>query len=887
VTLFHRLRSAVRWIARRDRVERDLDEELRTFVDMAAADEIRDGRTPTDARHRAVLRLGGVEQAKERVRNDRRGAWIDHIVQDVRYALRTFRGAPLASLTIVSTVALGLGLIAAVFTIFSALYLRRDAVQRPEDLFKVTQPTAPGATAGVRWTRREYEALRRDTSAFVDVLAMVPWVEGRVEGWRMKGSLVSGNFFEVLGSRARLGRTLIPDDDQPSAGQPVIVLSHRGWKKLFAGDATAVGGSLRINGRPYAIVGIMPEDFRGLSSVAPDFWAALSLREDFHHDPANGRSGRMFIDNIVGRLKPGLALEAATSGLTVWASAQAASGMLRTIGDRPVSVKLTPSQGMPRGALTSFMPIFVAFGLILVIGCVNVANLLLARGVSRQREIGVRLAMGASRSRIVRQLLTESLLLSLAAALGGFVVSRLILESGFSFAIAEMPPEVSEGMNFVQPLADWRVAVFLAAGAVVSTMFFALVPALRATSLQLIQTMRGEVAQYARPGRVRDALIAAQVTASVLFLICAAVFLRGAFAAARADLGLRTSDTVSIPVMSESSRAAVISEVSAHPSVASIAVSSPGVGQVELAAVESITDGGAWHTPGRPAAGYQLVSPEFFRVLGIDVVKGRTFAPTERSVDAGVAVVSFRLARRLWREREAVGQVMRVRVDTLGGTRAYSVIGVVQTVESPAGPFVFNGADLYLPVGLEDAGASLVLQVHGDPELARRALLGRLTEIDPALGEIITLQTATRMTAYLLRMAFWVTVVLGGLALALTASGLFSVLSYLVAQRAKEIGVRLALGATARNVANLVLWQSLRPVGVGVLVGGALAGMLGTLAIFLLSTVGTRIENKVYVYDPVAYAVSGLVTVTACVLAAMIPAWRAARLDPIETLRRD
>jgi predicted permease len=889
VIFFHRFLSAVRWIACRQRVERDLDEELRVFVEMAAADEVRQGRTPEDARRRALIRLGGVEQSKERVRHSRRGAWVDDIAQDVRYAARTFRGAPLAALTIVSTVAVGLGLIAAVFTIFSALYLRPDAVERPEQLFAIVRPTAQGATTTVRWTRREYEALRKDATAFVDVLAMVPSVEAHVEGRRISGSLVSGNFFAVLGSRARVGRALVPADDQPLQGQPVIVLSHRGWKKLFAGDATAVGDTLQIDGRPFAIVGVMPEEFRGLSRVAPDFWAPLAMGDDFPRGATvkNG-SGEMFIDNVVGRLRPGLSQDAATSALAAWASTSAASGTLRVIGSGPASVRLKPSYGLQGAALALFTPIFVAFGLILVIGCVNVANLLLARGVSRQREIGVRLAMGASRSRIVRQLLTESLLLSLAGAAGGFAVSRLILESGTYFAMAEIPPQLAEGLNLAPPSADWRVALFLVTSAVVSTAFFALVPAFRATRLQLISAMRGEVTSYARPGRVRHALIAAQVSASVLFLICAGVFLRGAFVAATADLGLRTDDTLIIPFMSESTRSAVISEVRTHPFVASIAASSPSVGRVELAAVEWIMNDAVWHTPSRRATGYQLVSSEFFRVLGIDVVKGRTFAPEERSVDAGVAVVSSRLARRLWPEREAVGQVMRVRVDKPGvavsAARAYGVIGVVQTIETPAGPFAFEGADLYLPVSLDTAGASLVLRVHGDPELARRALRGRLAGIDPALGEVGTLQTATRLTASLLRIAFWTTVVLGGLALALTASGLFSVLSYLVAQRAREIGVRLALGATARNVASLMLWQSLAPVGVGLLTGGALAG---TLATCFVLTLGGLNRNLLDVYDPVAYAVGGLATLAACVMAVALPAWRAARLDPIETLRQD
>ena len=294
-----------------------------------------------------------------------------------------------------------------------------------------------------------------------------------------------------------------------------------------------------------------------------------------------GREAEIPID-VVGRLKPGMSPESATAALIVWASGRSdlpPSRAQRASAIRPASIRLRPRQGTAPDdageALLVFSPIFFAFGLILMIGCANVANLLLARGVSRQREIGIRLSLGASRRRIIRQLLTESLLLALAAAACGFAVSRLFLEAAVYAVTTTMPPEIAEQLNVGAFAADWRVVVFLVAGAIVSTVFFGLVPALQATRLELVRTMRGEVTRDARPGRARHALIAVQVGASALLLICAAIFLRSAFAAATVNPGVRTSDTMMVYIVNEPRRAALLQAVTAHPSVAAVAASSP------------------------------------------------------------------------------------------------------------------------------------------------------------------------------------------------------------------------------------------------------------------------------------------------------------------------
>jgi predicted permease len=869
--LFLRIRALV--VPRR--VERELDEELAFHVERETQKHLAAGLRHADARTRALARFGSVSLAADQCRDARGTAFVDTLARDILFAFRTFRRAPLAAITIVATVALGLGLITVVFTIYNIAFLRVDAVRNPGELFAVERPTAPGADAWLPFTRAEYDAIRRETAVFTDAFAMLRAVRTRIEGRPVTAALVTGNFFPVLGVRAVLGRALTPDDDERSVGRPVIVLSHRGWNKLFASDPMVIGRTVRINGLPYEIVGVMPDGFRGLGIGPPDYWAPLALAGQFRDDYA-GREAEIPID-VVGRLKPGVSPESATAALIVWASGRSD---LPPSASRPASIRLRPRQGTSPDdageALLVFSPIFFAFGLILMIGCANVANLQLARGVSRQRELGIRLSLGASRGRVVRQLLTESVLLALAAAACGLAVSRLLLEGALYAATTTMPAELAEQLSLGAPAADWRVVVFLVAGAIVSTVFFALVPALQATRLELVRTMRGDVTRDARPDRARHALIAVQVGASALLLICAAIFLRGAFAAATVNPGVRTSDTMVVYIVNESRRAALLQAVTAHPSVAAVAASS----QRTLAVAE---------TSSRAPVDLIAVSPEYFDVLDIDVVRGRGFTQAERTAEAGVVVVTEMVARRFWPNRDAVGQLMRLDVQKSDSpaepSRAYTVVGVVRDVGGPLASDFFPSLGVYMPTGPERPGTSLTLRVRGDLEQARQALLERLTRVDPGLGQINTMRTLAGLQAYILRIAFWVTVVLGGLALVLTLSGLFSVLSYVVEQRAKDIGVRMALGATTQNVAGLVLSQSIRPVGFGLVAGGGLAA---ALAILLMATpMASEIGNLVQVFDPVAYAASLLVIVTSCVLAASVPALRAARIDPIATLRKD
>lgn len=804
---------------------------------------------------------------------------IDDAVRDARHALRGFTRAPLVAVTIVATVALGLGLVTGAFTLLNTFLFRADRVPDVHEMVALQRPPSDGRQRP--FTREDLDALRRETTVFADAYAELARADVRVNGRTLAATFTSGNFFQVTGVNAATGRTLTPADDEPP-GRAVVVLSDRGWDRMFARDPAILGRTVPINGVTFEVVGVMPAEFRGLSVVPPDMWAPLATAGSVR--PAGrGRDADVEV-GIIGRLKPGMSREMAQAGLAVWAAGRPD----RRPGDGAALVALVPWQGtiqQPIEALIITAPLFFAFGLVLLIGCANVTNLLLARALARQREIGIRLSLGAARGRIVRQLLTESLLLALLAAAAGFAVSRVTLHALMNALMSSWPPEIGD-LQVLVPDWDWRVGLFLLAGAVLSTIFFGLVPALQGTRIEPLRTMRGEVIRDGRPGRARDVLIAVQVGASALLLICAALFLRSAFAATTVDAGLRTTDTVTVAIANEQVRTAIVQAVSTEPSVAAVAAVWPG----------QFGDG---RSASAAAAGtkapvtYRFVSPEYFSVLDIAIVRGRAFASHERAPNLAVAIVSETTARALWPNADAVGQIVHLdpaATETPGvtapvlGSRTVTVVGVARDV---AGFRIapLTKAVVYLPTNAAVPGTALVARVRGDSNVAREALLTRVLTIDPDISEVGALRSVTRMETYLLSVAFSLTVGLGGLALALTLSGLFSVLSYLVEQRTKEIGLRMALGATTADVARLVLSQSIRPVGGGLLLGGVAAA--GLSALLLATPAAATVGEIVRVRDPIAYGVSALAITAACLAAAAIPAARAARLDPTRTLRQE
>jgi len=864
------------------RVESDLRDELAFHIEREARKLIDQGVPADEARYRAQARFGSVTVVADDCRDERRIGLVDGTVRDIAYALRASRHAPLVSLTIVLTVAIGLGLIGVLFTVLNMMLFRVDNVPDINEMFAVERPRNE-RDEPQPFTRPQFEAMQRETRAFSGMYAHISDVESRIDGRVVSGSLVTGNFFQVLGVHAVRGRTLLPSDDEAGARHPVVVLSHRAWARKLNGDPQVVGRHLTINGAAHEIVGVMPEGFRGLEVSAGDYWAPLSMLAE-HRPSDRGREDNVDV-GIVGRLRPGTSAESARAQFEAWYSRQVTAGAQRG----SPSIELRPKRGtipQPMEAVILFTPLFFAFGLILLIGCANVANLLLARGVTRQKEIGIRLSLGASRGRIIRQLLTESLLLSLTASVLGFFIARGALNAIVGAIMRSMPIDIGDVALNV-PGGDWRVALFLAFAAVVATALFGLMPALQATRIDPMRTLRGEMVRDVRPGRSRSVLIGLQVTASALLLICSAIFLRSSLASATVHPGFRTADTILIDIANEPKRQVTVQSVTTAPSVVAVG----GMWPEMMGFPRAVT---TVSQSAKVAAGYRLVSPEYFEIFEIPIVRGRGFTATEAAGQLPVVIINESLARTLFPGADAVGQTIQLEPDLESPTRrqdepplmsrAATVVGVSRDVPGFRLSDV-KEANLYLPGHAGIAKTLLVARVHGDPDQARRMLLDRLIPLDPNVGQILTMRTIARMEAYFLQIAFWATLILGGLALSLTVSGLFSVLSHLVEQRTKEIGVRMALGATSKDVTALVIAQTSKPVIIG-LVGGA--SLVLSLATALLSTPAAGlIGDVIHVFDPVAYVSSLLLIVTVCLLAAWIPAARAVRLDPMQTLRQE
>ena len=885
------LQLRARALFRPHRVEQELHEELAFHIEREATKLIDEGMAPAEARVRAQARFGSTTLAADQCRDERGTAIIDNTIRDFQYALRTFVKAPLTALTIVVTVAIGLGVVAVLFTVLNTMIFRVDNVPDISQMYEVQRPLQANGVP-LPLTRPVFDAMRSETRVFTDSYAAVEEIDLRVDGRMMAVTLVTGNFFQVVRVNPVMGRALTPADDERSGGNPVIVLSHKGWDRHFKRDPKVVGRTVLVHDAPFEIIGVTPEGFRGLDFPGPDFWAPLSRLSAFQPQ-YRGQEYHVAID-IIGRLQPELSMENARAQLAAWD----ANRSPQTNGRRELNIDLVPQRGtisQPMEAIALFTPLFVAFGLILLIGCANVANLLLARGVARQREIGIRLSLGASRTRIVRQLMTESVLLALVAAAGGYLISRLALEAAVYWALRTMPLDLGE-INLGVPAADWRVAWFLVVAAVGATGFFALMPALQATRIDPVRTLRGELVKDARPGRARNALIGVQVFASALLLICAAIFLRSAMASSRFNPGLRTADTVLIDIDNEPKRAAMIQALAGESTITAYAAVRP---QLLAPLRVAFADTGA----GKTSVVFKSVSSAYFDVLGIPIVRGRAFTEVERDHDP-VVIVSESVARALWPTGSGVGESFRLEPDVTvrrgGGLltinpdaavdralmqpRTVTVVGVARDVPGFRVTDV-KEAGVFLPTSLDVAKTSVVARVQGPPNLARETLLEHLTNVDPNMGNIITMQTVARLETLFLHMAFSVSLILGGLALLLTVSGLFSVLSYLVEQRTREIGVRMALGASSQQVTQLMLAQTTRPVMYGLIAG---AGCAAALAAAVIATpVGAYISQIVHVADPVAYASSLLVIIAACLLAAWIPAARAAKVDPMRTLRQE
>jgi predicted permease len=794
-------------------------------------------------------------------------AWLESWKQDILYALRGLRRTPGFALGVIGAIGLGIGLNTTMFTVFNAYALRPYAVRDPYSLYEFRWYEKTGN--GHNFTRAQYEEVRAKTTGFSDVLASMGTMV-QVEGRPINGQLVSGNYFSMLGVRMALGRPLVAEDDGTA-----LVLGYDVWRNKFGGDPGMVGRKVYVHGQPFEVVGVAGPEFAGMEDMPEGFWVPLTAAPQMlgGQDPLGSEKTSWL--RLTGRLRPGVTPEAVKGPVLAWARSFAPTAVGVAVMSRATSVPLT------KDAILTFIPIFTAFGLVMLIACANVSNMMLARALARQREVAIRVSLGASRGRLMRQLLTEAAILAAPAALAGFAISEVTIAGARRLLFATMPPSFARMIAVADLTPDWRVFGFILGAAVATALLFGLVPAVQTTRARVVESNRGDFSSDYRPARLRNALVVAQVATCALLLIMTAVVLRSEGRVAAYDVGIDARGTWDLEA-TEPYRTQIAERLPRSAGVEAVAsaMNAPLLGGNGMPVIPS----------GRREAvyvRYNRVSAGYFSVFRIPVVRGRGFTDAESESEAAVAVVSEAAARWLWPGREAIGESIAI-APPPGAAAAYSglpkfasarVIGVVGNVFSLSSRTDQVGSGVYFPVRPGTMG-SVVVRMTADGGDARRRLDAALDAIAPSAANVeIAMDDAVALMVYPFRVTSWVAGFLAGVALLLTVTGIYGVMSYLVSQRTKEIGIRVALGANGWEIVRMVVRQSGRLAALGATIGAGLA--LAVAPVF-----AHQIE-AIQPYDWVPYAATVSVVAAAALAASYGPARRAVGVDPLRTLRCD
>jgi predicted permease len=884
-----RLRS----ILRGRQVERELDEELQFHLDHKIEEGIASGLSPEEARYAALRAMDGLEQRKEQIRDTRRIHWLTDFIDDVRYAARSLRHSWGFTAFVVTTLALGIGMTAAPFSMVDVLIFRPYPVPHPRDV--VTLVSTSHDNSFEFFSYREYLDIRAKTTSYDGVIANAvtqgvgftadPGATPRVKG----GMMVSGNYFRVLGVEPQVGRGFREDEDAVPGRDAVVILGTDFWKHEFAGDPAVVGKTIRLNGTDFTVIGVAPETFPGMLIFSrPDFYMPLAMARVFSTNPQKrfleDRDDREL--SVKARLKPGTTRQQAQSELAVLAQ-NFEREYPQINRDRGAAVR---TQFDMRTQLDDvnwkFSVIFAVLALaVLLVACTNVAGLLLSRARTRTREIALRLALGAGRFRLIRLLLTESLLLACMGGLGGIAVGYGGLQFLQTFKIpAALPVTVPFRM-------DTRVLLASLAISLVSALLCGIMPALQSTRTDLVNGLKA--ADVDEPGRKRlwgrQALVVAQVATSLMLLAASFLMLRGfqnslvgiaGFATdhllmTRFDPRLVQYDTA----QTQRFYKLLVDRVRTAPGVQSAALMlDPPLGLEDFGSIAFVPDGVQMPRDRESfASTMDTINDSYFETMGIPLVRGRGFLASDTAESPRVVVVNEQFAKHYWPGVDPIGK--RLWLDRRTGA-PMEVVGVAQTVKyrhTGERPIDF----VYVPL-TQHPVARLVLMVRttGDPLLLVNAVKQIVRALDPNLP---MLETRSYEDVYRYnavegpRVAIELVGTMGTVGLLLAIAGLYGLVAYTVSRRTREIGIRMALGAGPRDVLRLVMEKGLVLVSIGTVIGLAMGFAVERLMNAMLFDAGG--------VDVVAYliVVPSLFLVT--MLAAYVPARRAARIAPTQALR--
>ncbi len=871
----------------RKRRSSDFAAEINAHLELETERLKEQGLSEAEARTAARRAFGNVTRVEERFYES--GRWLawDHLVQDIRFGLRSLRKSPGFTAVAVLSLALGIGANTTIFSYVNALLLRPPSVvAAPEKLRAVWNRLPDGQYR--QFSYPDYVYYRDHSQVFSGLVAYssdperVSWTYRGKTGLVM-GQLVSGNFFSTLGVKPILGRAFLPEEDQVPLRNPIVVLNHRFWQQRLGSDFGIIGRNLIFNGNSYSVVGVAPAHFDGIEALSdPDFWTPLMMQRQIspRMDLLTNRTGYWLF--VTGRPKPGVTQEQVQADLSVLEK-QLAQAFPQS--NKGWDAAVMPLSGLPpefNGVAAPVTGILMAVvGLVLLIACANLANLLLARASRRTREMAIRSALGAGRGRIIRQMLTESAMLSLAA---GVVALGLSIFSGP--LLLKLKPPMLSVVNIQLPL-DWRVLAFTLLVSLVAGLAFGVAPALRSSKVDVVSRLKDEATGSPAKNRLRNVLVTGQVAVCTILLVGAGLCLRSLASASSIDPGFQVGNrlvvSLDLDILGYSGIRGrefynqVVDKVEALPGVASASVAHHlPLGFSAMATV--VTINGYQPPPGLPGIpiGDVGIGPGYFHTLGIPLLSGRDFNRQDSQASPGVIIINEAMAQRYWPGQNPVGKRIN---QAFGKRQPLEIVGVVATgryrsLQEENQPFLFQPfAQVY------EAQAALLVQTTGDPKPMLATVERAIQAVDPNLPVLDagTLTQYMSIPLFLPRFTGTLLGVFGGLALLLAALGLAGVVAYYVGLRTREFGVHMALGAKPRDVLALVVKQGMWLSLAGVLIGLAAA--------FGVSRVLSDLLFGIRPTDPVTYIGVALVLTATMLLACYLPARRATKVDPMVALR--
>jgi macrolide transport system ATP-binding/permease protein len=897
--------SRLRRMLQRDRLGKDLDEELRSHIEMRATDNMAAGMTPEEAGYDARRRFGNVTLLNEDTRAMDLIGWLDTAARDVRYAVRLLRKNPGFTAASVLTLALGVIGTTLVLTAYDAIALRTLAVRDTKSLAVLKRELRKGGVSAA-FSEREYRNFSEHNPVFEGtiaetgydtVLAQLPDAgqKNLVEPRQVIIKLVSENYFSVLGVNAIAGRMFT--EQEHGGAELVAILSYSSWQRRFRGDPEVLGRSVLLNGTPITIIGIAPSDFigTGLPPVPPDLWIPLPMQTRV--EP--GRDWAHYADElrlrVVGRLRPNVSARQARATLTAMAQRFETDRGLEQVTS---AVETDPpvyfiERGNPQFQSLAAL-LMVSFGMVLLIACANLANFFLARATARRKEMAVRRALGASRVGLMRQLLTEGILIGLAAGAITLITSPLLcdfiwreIQSRIVFRFSDLYVFTFRFSPDSWVLA-WTMVVSIAAG-----ILFSVMGATHCTKADSHEALQGHVAQWrSNRGKLRvsarDVLIAAQVVFSVVLLVNAGLVARGMARGQKVFPGFDTGQVINIEfgdienagidrAHTAALREQLARRLSALPEVAGVAFADhvPLLG----AGTTTVTEPGK---VGERAFDNQI-SPGFFSVFGISIVRGRDFTAADAAQRASVVIITESTGQHLWPGEDALGKIIQV-----GDTQTPAqVIGVVQDTRT----VVLGRVEplyLYLPAAADTPIGDVFVRTTGIGQTSMGLVLNATTAIDSKLASLASMHVMDD-TLWFQRLPSTIATMfatsVGSLGLFLATVGIYGTIVYAVAQRTREIGIRIALGAQAMSILRLVLLRMMRLVGVATCIGLALATALSHALTVLPFGMGSLLLFGVSLWDPLVFATVVVFLAVIALSAAYLPARRATEVDPMVALR--